>query len=573
MTADDKAHGASTPVMGHDPRAILNSIGEAIYDWDILGDQLEWSPNVCDVLNIEDVQSISTGTRWHTMLAPESPSSPHAAVSRSDSTDLGTGVPYQVTYALVTEPGERAPRTWIEDTGRWFAGTDQRPARAHGVIRVVADRSMAGGDTAGCDALTGAQTRAQLLERVARMFTHAARSKASFGMLLIGIDNLSAINRAYGFGVADEAILGVADRMRAIMRTTDGLARYSGGKFALVLDSCGMDHLEPAAQRFLSEVASRPIDTSAGRVCVELHIGAVCGPRHARNPQMLLQNAEEALLTARQSGSAPYHIYDPAQARDDARIRMARTRDLIVSALEDRRVDIALEPIVDARTGQVAFYEALMRLRLANGDIVSPGAIVPVAERLGLIERLDQRVLELAIQRLAADPALCVTVNMSGATLEAAGSILKLAGAVMGHANLASRLTIELTETCVIEDIEKTRRLVQEIKGLGIRVAMDDFGSGHTSFRNLRSLDIDLLKIDGAFVQNLSRSSDDRFFVRTLVQLAQHLGIPTVAEWVGDRETAALLAEWGVDYFQGDLYGRAIHPTLDELPALDASAA
>ncbi len=123
--------------------------------------------------------------------------------------------------------------------------------------------------------------------------------------------------------------------------------------------------------------------------------------------------------------------------------------------------------------------------------------------------------------------------------------------------SVASRLTIEITETCAIADLEATRRAIVAMKECGVKVAMDDFGAGHTSFRNLRNLRIDLLKIDGAFVQNLARSEDDRFFVRTLVDLARHLDIPTVAEWVEDAESAALLADWGVDYLQGHYFGPA----------------
>ena len=560
------------PAMGHDPRAILNSIGEASYDWDILADRISWSPNIHDLLMTPDQPQISSGAAWSALLAPESPASPHEIVMGSDASDLGAGVPYNFTYALILETGERAPRTWIEDTGRWFAGTDRKPARAHGVIRVVPDPGMMARRGTGCDALTGANTRAQLLERAGRMFVHAERNKAAFGVLLIGIDNLAAINSAYGFTTADEAITGVVDRLRSVMRATDSLARYSGGKFALLLDGCGYDRLEAAAERFLQEVVNRPIETSAGRVTLDLRIGAVSGPRQARNPQLLMQYAEEALMAAR-NGEAKFKIFDPNQARDDALVRTMRTRDLIVAALNDRRVEIAVEPIVDARTGKAAYHEALMRLRLENGDVVSPGAIIPVAERLGLIELLDQRVLELALARLTADPSMHITVNMSGVSLQAHGAVSRLAATLLGRTGLAGRLTIELTETCAIADIETMSRLVREIKLLGVRVAMDDFGSGHTSFRNLRSLDIDLLKIDGAFVQNLARSPDDRFFVRTLLQLAQHLRVPVVAEWVSDSETARLLAEWGVDYFQGELFGCAEQGAVSDLSLLGGAAA
>jgi EAL domain-containing protein (putative c-di-GMP-specific phosphodiesterase class I) len=125
------------------------------------------------------------------------------------------------------------------------------------------------------------------------------------------------------------------------------------------------------------------------------------------------------------------------------------------------------------------------------------------------------------------------------------------------HEELARRLTVELTETCVIADVEATAQAIAALQQLGTKVAMDDFGSGHTSFKNLRRLNVDLVKIDGAFVQNLSRSVDDRFFVRTLIELARHIRIPIVAEWVEDEETAKILRDWGVEYLQGDYFAAA----------------
>ena len=134
----------------------------------------------------------------------------------------------------------------------------------------------------------------------------------------------------------------------------------------------------------------------------------------------------------------------------------------------------------------------------------------------------------------------------------------RLASGVIAHPGVAERLTVEITETSMIEDIEATRsHVIAACKRLGVKVAMDDFGAGHTSFRNLRALAFDLVKIDGVFVQNIVNSADDRFFVRTLIDLAHHLELKIVAEWVEDAETASMLREWGVDYFQGALFGSA----------------
>jgi EAL domain-containing protein (putative c-di-GMP-specific phosphodiesterase class I) len=148
-------------------------------------------------------------------------------------------------------------------------------------------------------------------------------------------------------------------------------------------------------------------------------------------------------------------------------------------------------------------------------------------------------------------------VNLSGPSLREADFLARLRETLAARPETARRLTFEFSETCAMEDVEAATRAIAMLKHCGARVAMDDFGAGHTSFRNLRRFDFDLVKIDGAFVQNLSTSVDDRFFVRTLVELVRHLGLPVVAEWVEDAETAEILRQWGVDYLQGDFFGAA----------------
>jgi EAL domain-containing protein (putative c-di-GMP-specific phosphodiesterase class I) len=166
-------------------------------------------------------------------------------------------------------------------------------------------------------------------------------------------------------------------------------------------------------------------------------------------------------------------------------------------------------------------------------------------------------VLDIAVERLIALPRDRLSVNVSMRTATTPEWMAALLAHVNRSPGIADRLIIEITETAAMADLDATTRIVEAIKDLGIRVAIDDFGSGHTSFKSLRALPVDILKIDGVFIQNLSRSTDDRFFVRTLVDLARNLGVQTVAEWVQDLETANQLAEWGVDFLQGEYCGLA----------------
>jgi EAL domain-containing protein (putative c-di-GMP-specific phosphodiesterase class I) len=192
-----------------------------------------------------------------------------------------------------------------------------------------------------------------------------------------------------------------------------------------------------------------------------------------------------------------------------------------------------------------------------NGQVLLAPDIVPVAERLGLIRMVDHRVLELVITELAASPNVQLSLNISPDTTMDPDWWTSIESLMRAHPGVGERLIVEITETVAIQDIDDVRGFVTRLKNFGSRIAIDDFGAGYTSFRNLRKLGVDIVKIDGAFVQNIVRSADDRAFVQTLIDLARRLHIKTVAEWVQDDESAALLRDWGCDYIQGRLIGLA----------------
>ncbi len=546
-----------------DPRTILSSIGEVVYDWDLTSDALVFGPNVTEVLNFPGLSTQSTGRAFAEYLSSASPSSRYEAVMEAGEPDIGRGVSYRVVYGLVDKGQDgraRSTPTWIEDNGRWFAGSDGRPARAHGTVRVITERYEAERQLAmqsHCDPLTGVSNRSHFKDQIETLLSKYQRKSATFAILLVGIDNLSGFNRSYGYDIGDEVIAAAVGRLKAQIRTNDIVARYAGNKFALLLEDCTAEQMQFAAQRFLDAVESEPLQTAAGRIAASVRIGGVIAPLQGRTVQTLFYHAEEALEAARRSGCDRFVAYADSLVRHDARLQIQQVSDEILAALNQSRILLAKQPILSAKTGEVCFYEGLMRLADENGNLIAPADILPIAEKTGLIQLVDHRILELAVQELAADPALHLAINASGVTVLDMHWPDRLRAACAFHKDVAARLTIEITETCAIADLEATRRAIVAMKDCGVKVAMDDFGAGHTSFRNLRNLRIDLLKIDGAFVQNLARSEDDRFFVRTLVDLAHHLGIPTVAEWVEDAESAALLSSWGVDYLQGHYFGPA----------------
>jgi EAL domain-containing protein (putative c-di-GMP-specific phosphodiesterase class I) len=357
------------------------------------------------------------------------------------------------------------------------------------------------------------------------------------------------------------------------MRAEDCLGRFSGNKFGILLRNCTPEEISVAAERFLSCVRDDVVMTSAGPVSVTATIGGVAAPRHAANVHEVLARAQEILDRAKEKRPGSFLAYMPNVERDAIRKANVIATDRIVTALNERRIELAYEPVADAQSREIVFHECLLRIRRQDNSLIPALDIIPVAERLGLVRMLDQRVLELVIQEMAAHPDLKASLNVSASSTVDPDWWSRLEAMLYLNEHLAERLIIEITETAAIHDLDNARGFVARVKDLGARIAIDDFGAGYTSFRNLRKLGVDMINIDGAFVEKLARSEDDRTFVRTMIELARGLKLKTVAEWVQDEETAAILAAWGCDYLQGEYVGRAALERPDILKQQSASAA
>lgn len=519
-----------------------------MYDWDIASDAISWGINAPEVFGVADIADLGTGKGFELAIEPDSGPTRHEAILTTDGKDLGSGVPYRTRYAIRLPGGSVV---LAEDTGRWYADAEGRPAFAHGVVRV--DRTGAA-DPSGIGAR--ARQRSVFVDQIASDVANAGRGKPPLTLLVASVADLGRLNDELGYEGADEVVQEVIRRIRSVMRRRDHFSTYAGNRFAVALLSCSAEQAVQAAARIAHVVESAAVATQKGPRLVRLWIGAAVAPDHAGEASLLLRRAEEALGCAKRGfGQGSSMLYDPSAAAKSAHIARGTAPLDIVEALNARRVTFARQPVIDARTREPVFSEALARIRGADGRIISAGDILPAVERAGLVPLVDSRILELAADYLAAHPAERLSINVSPLTIERGDWLTMLAAHLGARPGIAARLVIEITETAAVRDPLATRGRLDAMKALGVAIAIDDFGAGHTSFKHLRSFPVDILKIDGAFVQNLARSPDDRFFVRTLVDLAHHLNITTVAEWVEDEATARLLAEWGIDYLQGDWCG------------------
>lgn len=535
---------------------ILASLGQAAFVWDIATDAMVWSDHLGSVFPDIRAESLASGAEFAKLIEPargvRSDALGHSSPARGD------GVPYRIEYGVRTSTS--APVLWIEETGCWFAGADGRPARAHGIVRVnneahARDEQLL--KLSRNDPLTGELNRTHLVGSLAEAIEEASRFRTSCAFMLIGIDHLARINDAFGFDVADAVISEVGKRIRARLRGGDVLGRFSGNKFGLILKNCTVDDMNVAAERFLAAVRDEVVPTRSGPVSVTVSIGAVSVPRYARSADEAINRAHETLDGAKRRRAGSFSVWRPNVERDAQRRVNIRVTDEIVTALNERRIVMAYEPVVEARSRDTAFHECLMRMEQDDGQVLLAPDIVPVAEKLGLIRLVDHRVLELVVAELAEQPDIRLSLNISPDTTMDPDWWASIESLMRAHPGVAERLIVEITETVAIQDIDDVRGFVTRLKNYGSQIAIDDFGAGYTSFRNLRKLGVDIVKIDGAFVQNIARSADDRAFVQTLIDLARRLEIKTVAEWVQDEESAVMLREWGCDYIQGRLIGLA----------------
>ncbi|MCB1433160.1 MAG: GGDEF domain-containing protein [Alphaproteobacteria bacterium] len=551
---------ASALLTGDDlMRSATEASGLAAYHWNIESDEIAWSPNAQEIFD-GDLRGFSTGRAFASFLDPDNFTSRYDTVMRSNTTDDGSGVPFQIEYKFRPEGRMGRASLWIEDQGRWFGGPDGRPTDVYGTVRRIDDRHMRDQHLSflgNCDPLTGMMNRGRMMEALSGAMTVASRDGTACAFVIAAINNLSVVNDSYGFEVADEVIINMGRRLRQVVRTGDAIARYSGSKFGLILNNCSEDDLTIAAERFLSVARESVIETERGPVWALLSIGALILPKHAADANTAVARAEEALTESRKLPSDGFVIFKPSQQRTSERTLNAHSATEIVRCLREDRFRLAFQPVVDATTGEPVFHEALLRMTDSAGEIVAAGHLIPIAEKLGLVRLIDRAVVQMAVAALHRFPDAKLSFNLSGTTATDPRWYPHIVEILASNKDVTKRLIVEITETVALGDLRETIRFVDQLRALGCQVAIDDFGAGYTSFRNLRAMPVDVLKLDGTFCSDLAGNSDNQYFVRSLIDLARTFGMKTVAEWVETEEDAALLREWKVDLMQGNLFGEA----------------
>lgn len=532
--------------------AAINAAGDVVYEWDVARDTLTWVGNAAQMFELDDLSTIASGDLFHGRINSEDLKERLKRLSRH----FASGARFDCEYRIRAGNGDFM---WLHERGHAEFMPDGRPLIMRGVLRAITNRKRAEQRLeylANYDELTGHFNRFRLRQAIDYALTACKRFGRTGAFLTVDIDNIALINDAFGFEIGDAVLSGLAERLDQLTAASDIVGRIEGDCFGLLLDHSNEESTADVAEKIISGVRETPIKTVVGEVAITVSVGGVVFPTSAQTSFDIMSRAEMALRQAKKEGRNHYVVYQLTEMqRQSLRQDMSIAKE-VQEALLDNRLILAYQPIVDTITGDARLYECLLRMRRPDGQILPAGAFVPVVEQLGLMRQIDRCTLHLAMEELFNDPYVRLTLNISGMTASDQAWLRTLVTYLRGKPEVGSRLTIEITETVVLQDLEESARFVSAVRDLGCAVALDDFGAGYTSFRNLQALAVDMVKIDGAFITDLEDKPDNQLFIRTLLGLAKGFGLTTVAECVETQAEAEILKREGVTYLQGYLYGK-----------------
>jgi diguanylate cyclase (GGDEF)-like protein/PAS domain S-box-containing protein len=407
------------------------------------------------------------------------------------------------------------------------------------------------------DSLTGLPNRSLLIDRLAQALAVAERSGRRTGLIFVDLDNFKGINDAGGHAAGDSVLRQIAQRLLSAVRPMDSVSRLGGDEFVVLLPSLDIsdDAIEVAAR--IQRTVDTPIDLDQGAVQVTTSIGvAICDPATPGEPtpEGLLRNADSAMYHAKSLGGSRTELFDlantPTVQAADRELWINRIRH----ALANDQFELHAQPIVELATGNVVQHELLLRMRDDGNKLIPPLAFLPTAERCGLIAEIDRWVITEAAK--FAGRGAAVGVNLSAASAGDPRVLQLIERQLRQHVAEPGNLVFEITETAVMQDMDRATQFAERLVALGCRFSLDDFGTGFASFTYLKRLPVQYLKIDIEFVRDVARSQRDMFVVRAIVALANDFGQQTIAEGVENRYTADVLRDLGVTYAQGYLFGR-----------------
>jgi diguanylate cyclase (GGDEF)-like protein/PAS domain S-box-containing protein len=413
------------------------------------------------------------------------------------------------------------------------------------------------------DPLTGLANRAEFERRCVQAINQAERDRGMIAVLFIDLDAFKAVNDSYTHAIGDHLLVKVAERIAYELGERGLAGRIGGDEFTVLLgDLHSREQASALAGRLLTTLAA-PVVVGEYEVALSASIGIACYPLDGMDVPTLVTNADAAMYAAKTEERNAFRFYSPRMHADVLR-RIALASELR-KALAEKEFRLVYQPTVDMRTGRIVAVEALLRWQHPERGAISPGEFIPMAEKLGLIRRIDQWVLQAACRQMylwdqAGMPPLRVAINVSAHWFGQANFVDDIRSLLESRRLAPERLMLEITEGAILRLGEEMERTLQALHALGVGVAIDDFGTGYSSMRYLKLRAIAYLKIDQSFVFGLPEDSSDAAIVEAILTLCRNLGISPIAEGIETEEQHRFLLRAGCIEGQGYLYSRPVEP-------------
>ena len=413
---------------------------------------------------------------------------------------------------------------------------------------------------ANYDPLTELPNRSLLGDRTSQAIAHAKRTNRCCAMVVANVDRFKLLNDSYGHAAGDALLKAVGERLSGGLRGGDSAARVGADGFAVLAGDVGRPDDVLRITRDLRKAMAAPFALEGRETHVTLSMGASMYPRDGEDFDRLLRNADAAANRVKDAGGNAFQFYAADMTRQA--LERIELENALRSAIGQKQVELHYQPQIDLATGAVVGLEALMRWKHPERGFISPALFIPIAEESELIQELGHWALMEAVQRTAqwhaAGCPVRVAVNVSARQFRRDGFVQAVAAALSLHDFDARSLELELTESALIDDRERALRVLQDLKQLGVHIAVDDFGTGYSSLSYLSGLPVDCLKIDRAFVTQAGKGGRDAALAQAIVSMGHSLGLRVLAEGVETAEQLRFLREHGCDEGQGYLFAKPL---------------
>ena len=406
------------------------------------------------------------------------------------------------------------------------------------------------------DSLTNLPNRTLFHDRIIHAITKARRNGGKLAILFLDLDNFKTINDAFSHAQGDAVLVSISNRIYHCLREMDTVARFGGDEFAILLENItNPEDAAKVSKKIIQEI-SKPVSIPDNRYSLSASIGISIFPDDGEDANQLIQNSDSAMYRSKDRGKNRYQFYTPDMTKE------VQDRLSIIShlkaALNEKTFELYYQPQVETKTGKVTGLEALLRVNIPGREFISPEIFIPIAEKAGMIVEIGEWVLINACMEnqklLQQGIDIQLSVNISGKQLNHPSLITTVDKALRVSGIKPARLILEITENSMFENIDTAINVIQNLKLLGVRIALDDFGTGYSSLGSLTQIELDFIKTDKSFVNNITRDPNRIAVVQGIVAIANALEVPMVIEGVETKEQYKFFAGLGCQTIQGFLF-------------------